>query len=315
MPNIRQRYIALASFLFALGILFFLNNFKLLESWNFTVLFLLWPLILLILGAYFLLRGRKIASYLTSAWSFLLGLVIFAFFATTTLPFLPKLETSRKSTINPNIEIKSNTENSDTQADKANLIFKSERGNFTLRGTTDSLTEYESKSTFGEYIYTKSDKDGVTTADLRFSTERFPWKLTQEANSLDLKLNSHPKWNLDYDISTTSTLDMDLGYYKVDSFRLKLSSTTANLNFEESTFDNEINLEIDASAASTINFHIPKNVGIKIISKSFLSSTDFGDLKESSDKGTYTSENFDSAEKKLIINSDINLSTLKIDRF
>ena len=315
VPYIRQRYIFLASLLFTLGILFFLNNFKLLDAINFSVLFLLWPLILLIFGAYFLLRGRKIASYLTGLGSVLFGIVIFSFLASTSLPFLPKVETNRKSTINPNIEITSDSEKVSENIDKANLIFRSERGNFTLRGTTNTLTEYEAKSTFGEYTFARSKKDNVETVDLRFSSERFPWKLITETNSLDLKLNDKPKWNLDYEVTTTSSLDLDIGYYRLEKIRVKLSSSSAKINFEEKTFDKEVNFELDAVSASSASIRVPKNVGIQIKSKSSLSSTDYSDLKETSEKGTFESLDFSSADKKLYINLDANLSTVKIERF
>ncbi len=318
MPYLRQRYLAISFLLFTLGILFLLNNFKLLSDFDFTALWLIWPIILILAGFYFVVRGTKAASIITVSTAIILGIVIFALLATSTIkiPFLPSIDSrARKSNINPNIQITNDAEKFDNRIDKANLIFRSNRGNFTLRGTTNTLTEYEAKSTFGEYRFARSKKDGVETIDLRFDSERFPWKFTTETNSLDLKLNDNPKWNLDYEVNSSS-LDLDLGYYKIDRIRLNGSSTKAKVTFAESTVNSETKAEFTSTSGSDFTIRIPKNIGVQIRLKSSLSRNDLAELKlRDGTNDTHQSDNFDSQSKKLYIEVESSLSTFKLEIF
>lgn len=313
--KLRQRHIAVSVFLLIMGILFLLNNFRILKDIDFNFIFFLWPFIIIFASIYILLRGKKITFYITALNSVITALVIFSAIVVygSIIPFLPKIETGRLSKINPNITIHSESENLFKNLDKANLVFKSERGEFYLRGTTDRLTEYETKTTFGEYLYNRSEKDGVQTIDLRFDPERIPWKVTSEKNSIDLKLNPKPLWNLDYDLSTAS-FDADLGYYKVSQLRLNLSrATNATINIGENTVPQKMEIILNSST-STTELRVPKDIGIEVKVKSGFSSLDLSDFNRI-ENYIYQSNNFDNAEKKIYISGEINFSNFKINRF
>lgn len=313
LSKLRQRYIALAAFFVTLGFLFLLNNFKAFTGVDFAVVLNLWPIAIILGGVYFLIRGHKFAWIITALTFFLLAISVFSYLAIAPLkiPFLPSIS-SRKSEVNPNINIRTSTEEVTGNIEKANLIFRSFSGQFAIRGTTDSLTEYETKSTFGEYLFDRSTKDGIETVDLRFDQERVPWKITSEKNSLDLKLSDKTKWNMDVDVDA-SDLSMELGYYKVENLRLKMTTSKADITFDEKSFDQNVNFEIDSSL-STTNIRVPKSIGVEVKLKSVASSNNLGDLKEV-EKNKYQSDNFDSREKKLFLNIDTNLSNLKIELF
>lgn len=314
MQRIRMRYLGLAFLLFTLGILFFVNNFNLLQGIDFSLVLYTWPLLLILIGLYFVFKGTKAAYFITSFTAILFAIVSFAFLAVYNprIPFLPSLNTSRQNTTNPSITFSNDSQKYINSINEANLVFRSEKGDFYLRGTTDTLTEYDAKSTFGQYIFQKSDKDGVATVDLRFDAERVPWKITSEKNSLDLKLNPKPIWNLDYEVDS-STLAMDLGYYRVNDSRIKVTASRFDINIERNTIEKEMNLEIDSSTSSS-NIRVQKNIGIQIKVKTTLSTKDLQDFE---DKGnnTFQTKDFDSAEKKLFIDADISFSSLKIERF
>ena len=313
--KLRQRHIAVSVFLLMMGFLFLLNNFRILKDIDFNFIFLLWPFIIIFAAIYIFLRGKKITFYITALNSVITALVIFSAIVVYSpiIPFLPKIETGRVSKTNSNINIQSESVDIYKKIEKANLVFKSEKGEFYLRGTTDSLTEYETKTTFGEYLYNKSEKDGIETIDLRFDPERIPWKVTSEKNSLDLKLNPKPVWNLDYDLSTAS-FDADLGYYKVSQLRLNLSgATNATINLGENTVPQKMEIILNSSI-STTELRIPKDIGIEVKVKSSFSSLDLSDFNRI-ENDIYQSTNFDNAEKKIYISGEINFSNLKINRF
>jgi len=314
--RLRLRYLAISSLLLTFGILFLLNNFgvfynfSLNEGWS--TLMLLWPLIFVFAALYFIFKGSKVNFFIVPLIFIFIALILFSLFYVYNirLPFLPSI--NRVTTTNPNITFSSDSKNYINSIKKANLVFRSSRGDFYLRGTTDSLTEYDAKSTFGQYLFEKSEKDGIATVDLRFDEERVPWKITSEKNSLDLKLNPKPVWNLDYDISS-STLDMDLGYYTVEKTRVKLSSSTANISLEERTIDKESAMELDATT-STVNIRVEKNIGIELKLKSTISTKDLGDMEEV-ETNVFRTKDFDKKDKRLIINSDMSFSRLKIEQF
>jgi hypothetical protein len=265
---------------------------------------------------YFLFRGKKISSYITSLNAFIAGIVLFGFLVVLpiNIPFLPKIETRKKSSINPNIEFNTETERFNNNIQKASLIFRSQRGNFLLRGNTNSLTEYESKSTFGVYQFERSTRDGIETVDLRFNQERFPWRLTAETNSLDLKLNANPIWDLDYEIQTSSTLDLDLSYYKVSKVRLNSSSSETKINITNSTIQDELNLMLLLENASRVSIRIPKEVGIEILNNTTFSLIDLSQFNLiEGETNIYRSDNFDTASKKVIINANSRLSAINFE--
>lgn len=312
---LRQRYILIAGLLFTLGLLFLLNNFRLLKDVDFSLVLFLWPLILILFAIYVIFIGKKVTYFITGLNSIIIGLVLFSGIVVygAKIPFLPKVETGRVSKVNPNINIQSESDRFYKKIDKANLIFKSERGEFYLRGTTNKLTEYEAKTTFGEYLYNSSEKDGVQTIDLRFDPERIPWRLTAEKNSLDLKLNPDTVWSIQYDLSSAS-LYADLGYYNVSSFKLILSGgSKATINIDESTIKDKLSMYIQSST-SGIDLRIASNIGIEIKSKALLSRQDLADL-ENKGNGIFQTKDFDKASKKIYIDSNINLSQLKIIRY
>lgn len=315
MPYIRQRYIAIATLLGSLGFLFLLNNFKLLRPIDFGYVWIIWPLVLILFAIYFVVKGTKFAPFITIATSALTALVLFAALTVFSFPFLPKVDTGRENSTNPNIDLTDS--NIFKPLDKANLVFKSSRVNLSQKGTTPwSLTEYETKTTYGEYIYERIEKDGVETADLRFSEDRFPWNFSSDKNEIDLKLNEKPVWKLDYEVSTNSNIDLDLSYYKISDLRLKTSTSSAKINLENSSFDKNINFEIDSVNASRIELRLPKEVGVEVKLKSTLSQNDLSDLKKvEGEQDLYRSENFSSSEKKIFLDIDTSLSTFKLELF
>lgn len=310
----RHRYIGAFTILLTVGLLFLLSNFYLLSWMNFATTLLFWPIILILLGLYILFKGRKITYIITAINGFFVGLVLFSLLVvySKSLPFLPKINVHKQSKVNPSINFTSSKDNAVKDIDRANLVFKSEKGDFYLRGTTNALTEYDTKTTFGEYIYTQSEKNGIVTVDIRFDSERFPWKIISEKNSLDLKLNPKPKWNIDFDISS-STLDADLGYYIVKNLQLRLvRASSATINIEHGTIDNDLKINLDVST-SRMYIKVDKDIGIRVTVDSILSQTDLVGLTKL-DNNIYETEDFEQKTKKIYIEGKINLSTLKLVR-
>lgn len=317
IPYFRQRYIILASFLITLSILFLLNNFNLFQDLNFLFILNFWPLPLLMFGIYIAFRGKKIASYITGVNGIMIAITVFAVIGVMPfkIPFLPELNTNKTSSINPNIKFDTNisTPVPKPKTEKANLIFRSTNGVFYFRGSIDEgLTEYTSKSTFGEYRYEQSKKDNIETVDIRFDSERVPWKITSEANSFDIKLNKETKWNLDTEIEN-SEMNLELGYYKVEKLRVKASNSTVKIYLDKYSFTGDLKLELDANLSS-INIRVPKGYGVQLINTS---RTTVKDIEEMEDKGNgvFESKEFEKSSGKLYIDSSTILSNIVIDRF
>lgn len=314
--GLRLRYFAISSLLLTLGFLLLLDNLGIFNNSDlkdsFSLVILSWPILFFFAAFYFIFKGTKVNFFIVPLMFAFVAFILFSFYYTydIRLPFLPY--SKKVSTINPNINFSSDSKSYVNSIRKANLIFRSNRGDFYLRGNSDSLTEYDAKSTFGQYIFEKFEKDGIATIDLRFDEERIPWKIFGEKNSLALKLSPKPVWNLDYDVYS-SNVDLDLGYYTVENLRLKISSSNANINIEEKTVDKVFTLELD-STTSTINIRVKKDIGIELKLKSTLSTKDLSDMEEF-DTNVFRTKDYDKKEKRLIINSNISFSRLKIEQF
>src|SRR3990172_1170088 len=129
-------------------------------------------------------------------------------------------------------------------------------------------------------------------------------------NRVDISLNTNPVWDLNFDIGAAST-EFDLRPFKVDDVDIDIGA--ASLKIYLGDLNDTTNIEIDAGASS-IEILIPESSGCELNADVTLSSKDF-DRFNKVGKELYRTENFDSSTKKIFLNIDSGVSSVKIRRY
>lgn len=313
--NLRQRYIFISSFLIFFGALSIIYSFGLIDF--IRNLFILWPLSIILLGLYFILRNNVTLTYLLTIFnSFVVAIVTLSFILNTQISNLifPLNHGEKRSIINPNIKYDfGNKINNKADYKKAILKFKSKNGDFNLRGTAKKLIEYDIKKTFGEYQTVESEINGVKIIDIKFDQERIPWNIFSEKNSVDIRLDSNIDWDLDFDISRAN-LDADLEYYKINKINIYADNlSNVLLKFKNTEIESLfINLNI---YTSTIKLRVNKDIGLHIDLDKKFSITNLNNdyfMKDSNNDKILKSLDFDNKKSKIFITGNINTSNLEI---
>jgi len=125
-----------------------------------------------------------------------------------------------------------------------------------------------------------------------------------------LKLNTEPVWDIDMEIGA-GDLKYDLTPYKVS--KINLETGASNIDLKMGDLMNESNVKIESGVAN-INIEVPEGVGCQIKMDGALNARNFtGFTKIKS--GLYRTEGFDSAAKKIYIDTDSGMSNFTVSRY
>jgi hypothetical protein len=301
----KNRQIFWGSLLITVGGLFLLNNIIHLEfAWNF--LWKLWPLVFIIWGISALTTNVVVRDILSAIKAVLLALVIFSGF---------------KSCIGSDCEFNfddndfnDGSYNSQTfdapyssSSKTASFLFKAGSGKYTIKDTSGELFFANVKSSTDDFQFdNNTDKNEVK---LTMSNKTHFHTFGKE-NSAEIKLNSNPIWDMEFDIGAASA-NLDLSGYKVKN--VILNAGASSLKIKLGDFSNESTLTIK-TGVSSIEISVPASSGCEIISKTGLASKDYNGFNEESGN-KYRTDNFSSASKKIYLNIDAGVSSVKVSRY
>lgn len=196
----------------------------------------------------------------------------------------------------------------DSEITNAVLDLDAIAGEFVISETSDYLLKFDRQGNFGKY-YLRADNAGsavVLKIDMDSYIEDGP-KLKNEAR---ISLHPNPVWDLKVDAGA-SKLDFDLSPYKIDRLDLDGGASSISLKLGD-RFDNT-EVSINSGAASTF-IEVPHSVGCRVETNTVLSSKTLDDF-DKLENGNYQTENFKTADHKIIIKVDAALSSLKVVRY
>lgn len=282
-----------------LGILFLVSNIFDFSDYDLGFLLKLWPLIFVFLGATYLVVNKKSKVLFLALTSFVVALSVFAGYV-----FLRNLGVLKKDK-NQNTVI----ERYDRNIRNASFLFKANAGNFTMKDVGKDLINADTEISFGEYILDKDINGDSADIELKMNSKSIPWRFTKAKNNVDIKLNGNPVWNMNFDISV-SKADFDLTNYKVSKLKANIDASSIKIVLGDKS--DIVNLDLDITA-SGITLVIPKATGIEVQSKNLLSMNKFDSLVKIN-KNTFRSENFDSSTKKVFVELEEDVSSVRIER-
>lgn len=130
------------------------------------------------------------------------------------------------------------------------------------------------------------------------------------SRKVTLKLNTEPVWNIDMEIGA-GDLKYDLTPYKVEKINLETGASNIDLKLGDLMTESTVKIE---SGVANIHIEVPEGVGCEIKMGGALNAKNFtGFTKIKS--GLYRTEGFDSAVKKIYIDTDSGMSNFTVRRY
>jgi len=192
----------------------------------------------------------------------------------------------------------------------ATLRVKAGAGKFTLEDTTSDLFRGNCESNIGRYTF-DSDKEGSTqNMELTFEGHDRSWHFGHNTNKVDLRLNTKPVWDVDLDVGACS-VDFDLTPYLIRHATIKAGASSVDIRLGDRSDTTNLRLE---TGVSSLKVYVPSAAGVRIKDKADLSSKSFDGFTKNAD-GYYQSPNYNSAKKKIFVEADAGISSVKVERY
>ncbi len=310
----KYRHVFWAIILIAVGILFMLNNFGVLE-FGFRTLWSLWPLILILWGISILpiKDGIKIIALV----GVLALTVIFFnriaersswFHLHNFRGFSDKDWEAEDDSSTYNYQPQNLSVPFDSLVTKGSLKLQAAAGNFNLQGVTSDFLSFNKTGDIGNYSLTSTDDNGRKQINL--SLEKTGIRHSVSENKVDIKLSEKPFWNLDFDIGAAEIF-MDLRDYKIDTTSINAGASSIDIKIGDK---NPLTVMTFNAGASSIKVEIPKESGCQIKSESFMISKEFEGFTKKGD-GIYQTANFSTGKNKIYLTIKTAISKIEINRY
>ena len=311
----KYRHVFWAFILIAIGILFMLNNFGVLE-FGFRTLWSLWPLILILWGISVLpIRdGIKIIALVA-----VLALTVIFFNRISTHSSWFHFhnfrglsdrdwEDDEDTTSTYNYQPQNLSVPFDSLTGKGELKLEAAAGNFNLQGVTSDFLTFNKTGDIGNYSLTTTNEKGQKQINL--SLEKSGIRHSVSDNKVEIRLNDKPSWNLDFDIGAAEIL-MDLRDYKIDTTNIDAGASSIDIKIGNK---NPVTVMTFNAGASSIKVEIPKESGCQIKSESFMISKEFDGFTKKGD-GIYQTANFATGKNKIFLTIKTAISKIEINRY
>lgn len=284
--------------LLLIGFILLGNNVELWQI-NLTALRVYWPLLLIILGVSILVRHLRF-GYL---------IMILTILASLGFIYLTGVVGQKELTTNTSSEIvKTEIERAIPEGvKKAKIVVDSGAVKINITGSTEKLISGTYESNQSKATTTESISGDTILYTIKTDRSFDSWNYGDVVNTLNLKLANTIPIELEID-AKASSLDLDLKEQKITSISINSAASVLNLTLGNN-IENGSGVSIQ-SGASKLNIKVPKDLGVNLKVKAPLTSGNLANLKQL-DKGSYATENFADAVKK--INFNINAAASSIE--
>jgi len=316
----KYRHVFWAIILIAIGVLFILNNFGVLE-FGWRAIWSLWPLILIFWGISILPIRDWIK--ITSLVGVLVFTVIFFNRITERSTWFFNFndhgrwerdfdwsedENDEDTVTTYNFKDQNLTVPFDSISKKGSLHLVAAAGNFTIAGMTSDFLAFNKIGDIGNYSLTTSDVGVVKTIDLNMEKSRIRHSIKE--NRVDIKLNDKPAWDLDLDIGAAE-INMDLRDYRMDTIKVNAGASSIDVKIGDKSPRTMMTFN---AGASSIVVSIPQASGCQATSESFMVSKEFAGFEKKGD-GVYQTPGFASSKNKIYITVKTAISKIEINRY
>ncbi|MCF8367668.1 MAG: cell wall-active antibiotics response protein [Bacteroidales bacterium] len=296
--------------LITLGILIALRNMDVFFfSWS--SIFRLWPLIFVFWGIA-LLPIKSMVKLLLTVGTVLIGLLILVNNPGRSFHFFQIWPHSYS------IESDSDDEESWSEQyfdedfegsfENATLNIDAAAGEFSLRGVTSKLFEFETKGNTGLYS-AKTRKVDENNVVVDFTHEQYKGRRHIE-NKVWMHINDGPVWEMNIDVGAAE-IDMDLSNFKVKRIDIDGGASSIKLKLGDQIDKTIVNID---AGASGIKIKIPFESACEIHTNTILTGRSFDDFNKI-ENGLYQTPNFSDSANQIFIDVDAAISGVKVERY
>lgn len=290
------------SFFVVIGLLLLLSNLSFLHvDWGYA--WRLWPLILVFWGLSKFTQQRAIRISLAGLNGLIFACIVFSFFSFQWLniPFDDE---------DPPRYTQHFSEPYDSSISKASFTFNGGAGKFVIEETSNELVEAQTETGLGEYTMEKDDEDGAANVYLKMKDRRSFRFFHRLKNRAEIRLNSHPSWDIRFEAGA-SGLDLDLTPYKTERVTIDAGVSTIHLKIGERSEETYVKVK---AGVSTVRIQVPSSSGCEIDDNAHIGSTDFDGFSKTDDR-MWQTDNYDNAAKKVHIDIDTGVSSVRVVRY
>ena len=193
---------------------------------------------------------------------------------------------------------------------ESNLHFESGAGHFEINGISDGLFSAHTAGHKNNYLIDMDSYGDNANISFSMREKHFPFEHGKLINDVEMKLNTAPIWNLDFNMGAAG-INLDLSPYKVE--KLDIGMGAAKLKVKLGNKNDNIKLHLNAGVSS-IEVLVPETSGCEIESETVLSNRHFNGFNKIS-SGLFRTTNFDSASKKIYLSFNTGVSSIKVNRY
>ena len=289
-------------FFLTLGFLYLLVKFGVFLEIDFS--WDLWPLLLILAGISIITEGTFIRPLLSGVFGILVALLVFGWVGN-----IFNDDDDFDSVSTEEYVKKTFTVPYDSTITIANLSLKAGAGKFFINDDTDKLIYAKAKGTKVNYSMKDSQKDSIVWIDIKSETKNFKL-FNDKPTKFYLKLNQNPVWNLDLELGAAKS-EIDLSNLRVKNLVLKTGATKTEIKLGDKLKKTYLNIDM---GVASLKIKIPHNAGCKILGNMGLVKKELPDF-ETTDKGIYKTSNYETAEKKIIIDFNGGVSKFEVERY
>lgn len=325
----RKSNIFWGAILIVLGFLFLGTNLDWFElNWTFRKIAQFWPIMLILAGVAAFFSHKKSIYNATSALliAFAIPLGIF----TCVDDGVKEIKDEISDGINIDIDDFDDDDSSKSDTTKGNrnkqyfaveMTPEVKEATLRLGGGAAEFDLEESPNRLFEATTFLNFKNGYTLEEetntenkvINFSMKNKDFNFGEEYkinNNVLLKLSTSPIWNIEMGIGA-GELDFDFSNYKVK--KLEIETGAASIDIKLGDKQDKVDIDIESGVAS-VKIKVPESVGCEIKMDGALNAKDFDNFEKIKD-GVWQTKGFNKATKKIYLNVDSGLSSLKVDRY
>ncbi len=193
----------------------------------------------------------------------------------------------------------------------ASFNFSGGAAEFEISGTSNDLVEADANLTFGNISLKKTGDSTNPKIDfaLRGKTNKINLGDDDNDNKINLKLNPTVLWDMNFEFGAGKA-DFDLSEYKVKNLSIKTGLTETDVKLGDKVDNLEVKIE---SGLTDIEFQVPESVGCRIDIDGGLNEKDFDGFIQRN--GHWETPSYDKSTKKITLNFEGGLQSLKVRRY
>lgn len=306
----KTKHIFWGLFFVALGAILVLHNFNIIPFYlDWHNLWHWWPLILIALGINSLIKavtGQKLVWFMP-AFFILFFMLCFNIFQ------LGFLSSSGREEFREDEHVTGNSQHFyqeyDASSDSVTFEFEGGAMELSLNDTSSYLIDANARTSAGEYVLERTKDEGQETLKLRLAGKHIRFHRNMH-NEVAIKLHPNPVWNINMEFGAGKA-DLDFSRFNVS--KLSVEAGAADIEVKLGDLSPLTIADIETGAAS-VNVKVPATVGCQIDYDAGLSSKKFEGFTKTGEN-TYQTENFSSAEKKILIRYEGGVSSVRVKRY